>query len=513
MENKKDLINKAIAEFGEFNDILKETTSTVFKKTIKEEVDSALEDEKEFDEEDVDTALEDDAETSDIDASDIETELDDAEGEDLEGADLDLDTNTNDTEDFDTELEDEETEDYDVVDMTQASDDEVIQVFKKMADSDEIEIVDDEVTITDPDSGNEYKIVIPNAEADAPIADDLDADLDADADLDLDSFDDEETEADEETELSTDIEGEDEEAEDDLDLDVDADMDAEVEDTEDAEGEDEEDEEIVFEVELNDKKSKKKSAIKESLDSDRLEKLIYQWIIDEDYLQNAHEWYTNQTVFLEIGISEFMEINGIDESKFEAIQNVAEKVVNEIGYYQWSGEDEEDMLDEQIPVGIAQGKRVTAAREIRGAGARNMFETFKKLNIENKALKETIAQISEQSARQVQALELFKEKINETKVTTKNLAAITKLFLEFSTTQSEKENIVESLTSAKTLEESAQIEKSLISQLSAKPTIKESVENKIGLNVTPSVSKTVVAESVYQDPSMDRMRKLMYGDN
>ena len=105
------------------------------------------------DEEDED---EDESEGEDEEESDLDLDLGGEEEFDLDGLDLEGD-NT----DLDLGLDDDEIEgDIDTVDLTGASDSDVISVFKKMGPEDEIEVVNDNGTVTlkDNKSGSEYRI-------------------------------------------------------------------------------------------------------------------------------------------------------------------------------------------------------------------------------------------------------------------------------------------------------------------------------------------------------------------
>lgn len=117
------------------------------------DIDSDDDDEEsEEGEDDIDLDLDSDDEGTE----DLGLELGDDEGFDLSGLDL-----GGDNADLDLGLGGEEGEmDVDTVDLTGASDSDVISVFKKMGPEDEIEVVNDgnTVTLKDNKSGSEYRI-------------------------------------------------------------------------------------------------------------------------------------------------------------------------------------------------------------------------------------------------------------------------------------------------------------------------------------------------------------------
>ena len=118
-------------------------------------------------EEDMDMDLDLDLDSDEEGEEDMDLDLDlDAEGgegdEDLDlgGLDLGDDADLDMDNDMDMDLGGEEEGDLETVDLTGASDSDVISVFKKMGPEDEIEVVNDNgmVTLKDNRSGSEYRI-------------------------------------------------------------------------------------------------------------------------------------------------------------------------------------------------------------------------------------------------------------------------------------------------------------------------------------------------------------------
>jgi hypothetical protein len=122
-------------------------------------------------EEDVDLDVDDEEEESD-EMEDMELDLDSDDSDEVEDIELDLDTDL----DLDAGEGEEEGEDVEmeldlelpsmdmggeeVMDLTGASDDEVVKVFKKLSDDDEVEVVKDAdgIHLTDNETGAEYYI-------------------------------------------------------------------------------------------------------------------------------------------------------------------------------------------------------------------------------------------------------------------------------------------------------------------------------------------------------------------
>ena len=217
MAEKKSILEEALLDIKNIQSALNANTKEILRSVAKEEIDSVVKEslmknEGVYEEEDLeDDSTEDvvdlggnaDAATAGIDAMNLggeeseEDELGDIEGSEEVapemGADLGMDSD---------ELGGD-------LDMTSASDDDVIAIYKKLSGEDEIEIVGDEIHLTVTEPG-EY-IVKKGALGLGDTEDD-------EEELDLDSLgddeDDEEAGADYEIEMGDDEEGESEEHED-----------------------------------------------------------------------------------------------------------------------------------------------------------------------------------------------------------------------------------------------------------------------------------------------------------
>ena len=201
-EKKKSIIEEALLEAKSLEDALKANTKEMLAAHMSKEFESIVEsslkekDEevKEEEAEEVSEQMDDDAiegsddekeEVVDLDVDEDEDEVEDMI--DMEDMDLDLDVDSDEDEvddvelDLDTDLDldagegEEEMDDVemdlelpmgmdmggeDVMDLTGASDDEVVKVFKKLSDDDEVEVVKDEdgIHLTDNETGAEYYI-------------------------------------------------------------------------------------------------------------------------------------------------------------------------------------------------------------------------------------------------------------------------------------------------------------------------------------------------------------------
>ena len=200
-EKKKSIIEEALLEAKSLEDALKANTKEILAAHMSKEIESIVEsslknkDEKKVEpisEEDDEISV-DDVETkgSDDDEEDVKLELDDEENADDDElqfgsddsdepndepkVDLDLDTDLDlDAGEGDDDDDDDDDEiglgfelpamgaedDEEILDLTGASDEEVVTVFKKLSDNDEVEVVKDQggIHLKDNETGAEYYI-------------------------------------------------------------------------------------------------------------------------------------------------------------------------------------------------------------------------------------------------------------------------------------------------------------------------------------------------------------------
>ena len=190
-EKKKSIIEEALLEAKSLEDALKANTKEMLAAHMSKEFESIVESSlKEEDGEEKEEEVSEQKEEMDLEMDDAEVEgsddeeedvldLEDEESDEVEDIDLDLDAEVSDEKSDDIELnldagEGEEGEEMEldlelpsmdmggeeVMDLTGASDDEVVKVFKKLSDDDEVEVVKDAdgIHLTDNETGAEYYI-------------------------------------------------------------------------------------------------------------------------------------------------------------------------------------------------------------------------------------------------------------------------------------------------------------------------------------------------------------------
>jgi len=443
-EKKKSIIEESLLEFKTIEDALKANTKEILASTMKEEIEKVVRESLEEQEEVKDNEAEDpddmenemsvdaeeaeetedgledleldmadaDAEAEEMDDeedAELELPMDDMEGEEPEMELGDAEGMLADLGDMEMDMDGEEPEmDMDMddeLDLTMASDDEVLKVFKKMGDKDEIEVVKDEegISLKDNQTGAEYYI--------------------------------KESEELEEDKLCEGCSSSYDESEEEM----------------------KEGEETIYEVEL---------------DED-----MYEAYMDESKEMEEGE---------EISEEEVAEGDEMKEEE-EPIEEDKQKRHQKSGKQRYHGAKAgSDQLGES-----RKSRRPSNVRK----------ESYEKLLKEYDELKSKNGEYKE-------ALKVFKTKINEVALFNQNLAHVTKLFTEHSTTKKEKMTILGRFDEIETIKESKSLYKTIAGELTEKSPITESVDKKV--NKTIDSSKSNLNESTaYVDPQINKIKDLM----
>lgn len=173
-KDKKSITKSLFDDLKDMEKIMAESTRNSFKNIIKEEFGKVFkealdseDDEKEVDKKDdagenLDAAATSEIESGEGDEKEEKPKTDETEPTDLEklmkqsdGGEEKKETETS-IEDKGLESGEEEKHEDSIIDLTGKDYDDVINVFKKMNDDDQVTIDGSEVSIKDPDSGNEY---------------------------------------------------------------------------------------------------------------------------------------------------------------------------------------------------------------------------------------------------------------------------------------------------------------------------------------------------------------------
>jgi hypothetical protein len=134
---------------------------------------------------------------------------------------------------------------------------------------------------------------------------------------------------------------------------------------------------------------------------------------------------------------------------------------------------------------------------------------IKKESVDNRELQV----LREKNEEYRSALNVFRDKLNEVAVFNSNLAYATRLFTEHSTTKQEKINILKRFDSVETLKESKNLYKSIKDELSdvgtKDNTITESFERTVEKTPTSGSAVNLIESKTYENPQFLRMKDLM----
>jgi hypothetical protein len=406
-QQETDFVKEALLDIQSIKAALTENAKETLRAIAREEIDSvineSLSEANDFEEEDVEGEMEGSEEAEaeadvDVDPYDGEAEGDELDVDSLEGDD-ELEIELDDTEmggDEELDMDDMDVVDVDLsdapdeeeIDLTDASDDMVLSVYKELTDTDEIEVIGDEIHMDIKEPG---KFILKPKQSAVAI---------------------------------------------------------EVEDEMDMEEEMEEGMGMGMEEEMD------------------MDEAIYEVYMDEE----AHD--------MEEGYEMEMEMEA----------------------------DEEDMLDEAIPVGIAQARRMPGRNTpIKGAGAKGVkveskVSEYEKLLTESKKLKKENEIFKEN-------LISFRKTLAETALYNFNLTYVTKVFLEHATTKDEKISIMERFDGVKSIKESKVLYDKIVNEMGSRKTISESVSK---LDRSVASGKSNLSEhTAYVDNETARIRELM----
>ena len=150
-------------------------------------------------------------------------------------------------------------------------------------------------------------------------------------------------------------------------------------------------------------------------------------------------------------------------------------------------------------------------RESRKSRKTNLGES--RLRKSYNLLKEEVESLKTKNGEYKKALVTFKDKLNEVSVFNSNLAYVTRLFTEHSTTKPEKINILKRFDNVASLKESKGLYKVIkeeFSQTTKKSnTISEAVERKITKSSTKGSGGKLLESKVYENEQFSRMKDLM----
>jgi hypothetical protein len=550
MQENKSIVEEALIQMRNVEEAIAQNAKGILASTMKEEIsqlvkESLSEQEEDEVELDLDTEM-------DMDSDEEEMDMD-VDNEDEDEIEMDLDA----SDDFDSE---------EPIDLTGASDDEILKIFKAMGEEDGIIVKKDgdDIHITDNNQDAEYLVKLGESEdmeesmhdeldeedmeldMDSEMGSDMGSDMGSEADIDMivnklfdgDShLEEDEDEDDEMDEIVYEIEMDDEMAEDDdidpmggMSIDVDSEM---GEQSMDSELDIEMESEMYEEDEMEESYDHKRVGVKEAKMAMKpkgigMGKPDFKYDGETEY--KSPKKMKQGTKGVGMGKPKF------EYKKGENMEGKAKKVETK------EGQGYDDREDEKLSMkhGKIASKKLDSTKSRRddakfekeetkeaartyGFGSKdgsrglrkgitnNRNYVYGKGGVQKESVEEEVKQLREKNEEYRKALNIFRSKLNEVAIFNSNLAYATRLFTEHSTTKKEKINILRRFDGVESLKESKNLYKTLKDELGHEtPTksINESV-GKIDKVVTTGSSATLMENKTYEAPQFLRIKDLM----
>jgi hypothetical protein len=433
-----------------------------------------------------------------LDVDDEETVIDDTEMDDEDMEDIDMDgEEMDDVEmiDFDDETGgvDEFSMDDETIDMTGASDAEVLKVFKAMSDSDGIVVTKNDNIISLNDGDNEYMIKINEEEevTDMLEYDELEemfnndelsemededflsgADKNWDKDFDFSKFNDEDED---EEEMDFDFSKLNDEEEDEMDF------------------------ETIYEIEMDD----------EEMDLE-LDEEEDEMDFEEDEFMLETKNFKPKGLVGKVKKVDFKSNTqgGFNEKRKEAFGGKKEKA-DGTGKAKFTYKDGEN-LDGEFKVKPKKVEAKEASRFVKSIDRK----VKRGLMAAPKQIKEEVEMLRTKNEEYRKALDLFRSKLDEVAVFNSNLAYATRLFTEHSTSKQEKINILRRFDNVETLKESKNLYRIIKDEISSSSinestSINESINRTVNKTVSSGSAVNLIESKTYENPQFLRMKDLM----
>ena len=480
-ETKKSLVEEALLQMKNLEEAVTQNAKGILASTMKEEISELVK--ESLSEEDVeieDVAMEEGSEKEKgSEMAEQEMELDIEDEDDEMDMDMDMDS------DEDSEMEDEdEGDEMDMADMlmmdlpgdelevddeeevllpldlTDATDEEILKVFKAMGEEDGIIVKQDggEIHLKDDEADVEYQIQMESKE-------ERDHDVDAVRD-DLDQI----------AKLAKDA-GED------------------AEDMKEGDYSEMDMDEVVYEIEMDlDEEEDMDEGMYSEMDEEVKEGQGYndkedEHLGDEDGKESSKD----------MSMKGRRDVAAADEKKH------GDRKYSAVGTMDKDGKKEESK--EGMIRSHAAGQKASSDKS---KGLPRPHSIPNKAHY-NESLEKEVQQLREKNEEYRKALNIFKEKLNEVAVFNSNLAYATRLFTENTTTKQEKINILRRFDSVETLKESKALYKTLKEEFDGMEAKKltETVSEKVSKTPSKGSSTNLIESKTYENPQFLRMKDLM----
>ena len=523
MTEKKSLVEEALLQMRNLEQVVAENAKGILASTMKEEISELVKESLKNEAEDESMEVEMDEQSEDDLDMDMDMDSDDENMDDVE-MDIDMDSDDDESEDeFDMDF-DMDSDDTLPIDLTNASDDEILKVFKSMSDEDGIIVKQDgnHITLNDEDEDVEYIIQTES------YMDEVEMDEEY---MEEEEMDEAELSNDELDSMMADIFGKEQ-------------MDEEEMDEE--EMDEEEMDEVVYEIEMeedddsdDDNVSESKMTIKpvmgkltkssltnkakkmETKEGSMMSKPVVGKGVKTGSAKfeykEGRKMETKESAIEPKGMAKGVGMN-LKPKKFEYTEaEMEEKYGSKKHEYKRKDVDgvEKKAGEKGGHYKDYEKEETKEAARTLGNGTRNYAQRKglpKMKVIPNQALAEEVERLREKNEEYRKALNIFRDKLNEVAVFNSNLAYATRLFTEHTTTKQEKINILRRFDDVESLKESKTLYSSIKGELnttnSTQSVVTESIE-KIGKSPASGSSQNLIESKTYENPQFLRMKDIM----
>jgi hypothetical protein len=489
MQETKNLVEEALIQMKNVEEVIAENAKGILASTMKEEISQLVK--ESLSEQETEDEVEMDAE---LDMVDMGDEADNDE-EEIGMDDMEMSDEMDDMEMSDME---------DTIDLTNASDEEILKIFKSMSEEDGIIVKKDgeDVHIKDTDEDVEYIVKLDESEEMEEFNEELDEeDTDLDAVLSAlgldEEMDSEMSEEDDEVVYEIEMSDEDEMMEEYDEMMEEEDMDDSEED-EDMNSEDYHLEEAKMTV--------KPKGVGMGNPKFKYGKTLPKKGFDEKKKEGPKTMGTGKAKF-EFKEGEMEENYGSKKHEYKRkdVDGVEKKAGEKKGHYKDYEKEETKEAARTYGMGSKEG------RGLRKGITNNRNYNYTDNGVKVESVDTEMKMLREKNEEYRKALNVFREKLNEVAVFNSNLAYATRLFTEHSTTKKEKINILRRFDSVESLKESKQLYKTIKDELGHVDTknINESVDKVVNNSMSSGSSQNLIESKTYENPQFLRIKDLM----
>jgi hypothetical protein len=465
LQNLEDVINENAKEI--LASTMEKEISELVKESMKEEADDeTLEQsngtpeemsEQESEEEEDEESEEDSEEELEMDFDDMD---DDSEELDMDMMNMDMEDDSEESEmDMDMDMGGEET-----IDLTDASDDEILKVFKSMTDNDSISIEKDGDFLHLTDEDDEYLIQTESEEMEESWSEEMD---EQEEDMDM--------------------------------MDMDDEMDITVAD--------DDSEEIVYEIEMDEEEEEEEEEVE-----------------DEEEFMNENKHFAFAKGFktetkesaksIKPKVGNKVTTGKPNKFSYKKTDKGFKEEMPEgtkgVGMGKAKFEYKESKMKQPKKVETKEAARTLGNGKRWGRNGLDKPRSAPR-HLATESMQSELEMLRTKNEEYRKSLNLFREKLNEVATFNSNLAYATRLFTEHSTSKQEKINILRRFDTAETLKESKALYKQIKDELTGekKKFVNESIEKVIEKTPQSGSAMNLIESKTYENPQFLRMKDIM----